>query len=68
MTRIKKFVGALSTTFPELIVQPEDLAKVAVQRVTTLVHTLEEKVEELGAQLVPTTPPKVYEERCIETE
>jgi len=63
MTRIKKVVGALSTTFPELIVRPEDSAEVAVERVTALVHSLQGKVDELGAQLVPTMPPEVREER-----
>jgi len=57
MTRIKNFVRALSTKFPELIVRPEDSAEVAVERVTALVHSLQGKVEELGAQLVSMTPP-----------
>lgn len=57
MKRIKKAIGALSEMFPKLIVQPEDSAEVVVQRVTTLIHTLQGKVEELGAQLVPMMPP-----------
>lgn len=68
MTRIKKALKALSHTFPELMVQPEDSAEVVVQRVTDLLQTLHVKVEELGSQLVPTTPQEVYDERRFEVE
>lgn len=55
-SRIKEAVGALSKTFPEVVVQPEDTAEATVRQVTDLVQSLQVKVEELGARLVPTTP------------
>jgi len=50
------------------MVQPEDSAEVVVRRVTDLIQTLHVKVEELWAQLVPTTPQVVYDERRIIAE
>lgn len=40
MTKIKKVVGALSTTFPDLMVKPEESSEVAIERFTALVNTL----------------------------
>lgn len=68
MSRIKKAFGTLSQTFPELVVHLEDTAKVAVRWVTDLVQSLQVKVEELGAWLVPTTPQEVYDARQFEAQ
>lgn len=65
MSWIKKVVGTLSTTFPKILVKPEDSAEVTVERVTTLMHSVQGKVEELGAQLVPSTPAEVREAKRV---
>jgi len=39
-----------------------------VRRVTDLVQSLQGKVEELGARLVPTTPQEVHDERKNEVQ
>jgi len=68
MLRIKEAIGALAQTFPELVVQPEDITEVTVRRVTDLVQSLQGKAEELGARLVPTTPQEVYDKRKNEVQ
>jgi len=68
MSRNKKVVGALSATFPDFIVRPDESTEVGVERFTALVHTLQGKFQKLGAQLVPSTPPEAREARRVKVE
>lgn len=68
MSRIKETIDTLSRTFPELEIQVEGTTEEVMCQVTDLVKNLQVWVVELEAQLIPSMPQEVRDQREVDAK